>query len=182
MGLRPSHLLRHLQSRGEYECLCVTRAGLAGHRAPPETLAFATGTEGLQAQALSPAPQDQCLPRGPGAFMYISESSCSCLCATSKSTSSALLEIGSLAQNFPGSPAKLSLFPGAYNCILWHSFSPHLSEVSSAGFFKETQKFSTYLNMQQEGGYAPEFREAKRLGAKGAMPNVCSTNCYLDGD
>lgn len=162
--------------------VCVTRASLAGHRALPGTLAFATGTEGLQAQARSPAPQDQGLPRGPGAFMYISEGCCSCLCATSKPTSSALLGIGSLAQNFPRSPAKLSLFPGACNCIPWHSFFPHLSEVSLVGFFKETRKFSTYLNLQKEGGYAPEFGEAKRLGGKGAMPNVYSRNCYLDGD
>lgn len=182
MELRPSHHLRHLQSHGEYQCLCVTRAGLTGHKALLGTLAFATGTEGLQAQALSPAPQDQCLPRGPGVFMDISESCCSCLCATSKPTSSALLGTGSLAQNFPRSPAKLSLFPGACNCILWHSFSPHFSEVSSVGFFKETRKFSTYLNMQKEGSYAPEFGEAERLGGKGAMPNVYSRNCYLDGD
>lgn len=79
-------------------------------------------------------PQDHCLARGPCPLCKFFMEVVARVCAQQTSLQAAsCLGLAVWNQSFQKS-----------------SFSPHLSEVSSVGFFKETLKFSIYLHMQKK--------------------------------
>lgn len=132
MGLMPSHLLHRLQSRGEYECLCVTPAGLR--------------TKG---SSRSPGLCHLQRPSGPA----------SASCPRTTVCPEALVPLCKFFMEVVAHVCAQQTSLQAVSCLtlaVWNqsfqesSFSSHLSEVSSVGFFKETLKFSIYLHMQKK--------------------------------
>lgn len=140
MGWRRSHLPHRLQSPGEYSCLYVTQSSPGRTEGSSRNLCLC-----LLCQRASDSGSESCTP-GTSVCPKALEPCCQFLrvvahvSAQQTHLQAVLLGIGYLQ----------GLFPGVHNFIIWWSFSLHLSEVSSAGFCKETLKFSIYLNMQKK--------------------------------
>lgn len=142
MGWRPSHLLHHLQSQGEYKCLCVTWGSPSRTQGSSGNLSHLHQRPAAQAPgpALGTSACAVLLP-----FSKLLRAVALFLWPGSKATSKCPAWYWLFGMNFSKKPCQAVALPCAHNFILWCSFSPCLSEISSVGFFKETLKFSIYF-------------------------------------